>query len=242
MKQVHLNLCDSTQNYLKIHFATLKDEDLDLLISCEKQSNGYGRNGNQWFHYEEALAFSFSLKPNSIYSLTSLEIGVLICEFFESKYKKNIFLKWPNDLMLDPFKKCGGIIIHSQGESDALIVGVGLNLSQGNVFPISDQYEHSFLFSNNIFTEDFKKRMPELIYNYILENRLSAKEVLTQFNQKCIHLNLPVEYEKNGEKFIGEFIGLGENGEAKIQNSKNQMEKIISGNLTIVPIPQEPLE
>lgn len=233
IKQIHLNQCNSTQEYLKIHLDNLLLEAPNIIISCDDQTGGKGRSGNFWHTYDHNLSFSFNLKPNLVPSLTSLEVGVHICHYFNDRFNKDIKLKWPNDLMFDQ-GKCGGILI--QGNSEQLIVGVGINLSQEDQIARTDSYKHSFLFSHNIFTEDFKKLIPEKIYESIIENRLSPDDVVKSWLKLCSHLNQPVIFEEGNSTSSGTFMGIGSKGEALVDDG-NQIKSVFSGSLNLVPIP-----
>jgi BirA family biotin operon repressor/biotin-[acetyl-CoA-carboxylase] ligase len=234
IKQIHLSQCNSTQDYLKIHLDNLLSEAPNILVSCNDQAGGKGRSGNFWHSYNNNLSFSFNLAPNKETTLTSLEVGIHICHYFNDRFNKDLKLKWPNDLIFDQ-GKCGGILI--QGNGLQYIVGVGINLSQEDEAIRHDTYKHSFLFSHNIFAEDFKKLLPEKILESILENRLEPETVISEWLKLCSHMNQPVSYEEGNEFYPGTFIGIGNQGEALIDTG-SEVKKIYSGSLKLIPIPQ----
>lgn len=234
MNIVHLDECDSTQEYLKTHLANFMATDPDVLVNTLEQNSGIGRSGKHWHHYPGNLAFSFTLKPHEVLTLTSLEVAVLIGHYFSDKYRKNIYLKWPNDLLDDMGDKCGGIIIHNSGNS--LVVGVGLNLIEDEN-PVADEYPHGFIFSHNIFTDNYKKIIPEKIYEYILENRLSSDEILRSWQSMSFHQNKLVAFEDGNKISSGIFVGVGSEGQAFIEEN-GTIRSIYSGSLRLIPIPQ----
>ena len=234
MNIIHLDECDSTQEYLKTHLSNLMIEDEDVLVSTLEQKSGVGRSGNRWHHYEGNLAFSFSLKPHEILTLTSLEIGVLIANYFSYKYRKNIHLKWPNDLLDDMGDKCGGIIVHNSG--NRLVIGVGLNLIEDKT-PVKDEYPHGFIFSHNIFTDNYKKIIPEKIYEYILENRLRSDEIISSWQSMSFHRNKLVTFEDGKKLSSGIFLGIGSEGQAFIEEN-GVIRSVFSGSIRLIPIPQ----
>jgi len=107
MKHIHLDKVASTQNYLMKDPSFLNS---NSLISCERQTAGYGRHERVWDDFTESLCFSFSLMPNESLSLTPLEIAISLSQFFKIHFNTELQLKWPNDILRDN-KKCGGIII-----------------------------------------------------------------------------------------------------------------------------------
>lgn len=114
--------------------------------------------------------------------------------FFQKSCLNKIKLKWPNDLMIDPYSKCGGIICHMINPKK-IIVGVGINLS-GSI-EVGEKYQAQSLFQDkeeveNIFDENYSQSLPKEIYQYILDNRLSSIDVIDSWNQNCLHQNSEV--------------------------------------------------
>jgi BirA family biotin operon repressor/biotin-[acetyl-CoA-carboxylase] ligase len=231
MHYEHFKVIDSTQNYLKNNITALLRKDREILISTDKQNNGVGRQGNRWIHFENSIAFSFTLTPQKNIPLTSLELAVLIAIFFEEKQKIELILKWPNDLFSSSFKKCGGIICNYHSK-DIIIAGVGINLTKPNMINKYD-FNPGFISKKNISQNLSKK-----IYEYILTNRLSEYEIKKIWNEKCFHLNqdVTITQGENHNLITGNFIGIGNNGEAVIKQSSNEIINIMSGNLSIHPL------
>jgi BirA family biotin operon repressor/biotin-[acetyl-CoA-carboxylase] ligase len=207
MKHEHFQEIDSTQDYLLSRKTTE-----DYLVSCDKQTKGKGRHGRSWQHQEGSLALSFTLKSNPIITLTALEMAVLVNQYFQNK----LLLKWPNDLMEPRLDKCGGILIDIK--DDMMIVGIGLNLLPnedfGSVYPEEREID--------------PKELSLKIYHHITNHRLSAKDVISEWEKYCCHLNEEVEID-NQE---GNFKGIGSNGEALIE-IQGQTKSFYTGSLLI---------
>lgn len=225
MRHIHLKEVDSTQVYLKQALITSQEP---TLITSENQTEGKGRQGSSWTHFEHGLAFSFSLKANSVLTLTPLEIGVLLSKFFSPF----VFLKWPNDLLNKANEKAGGIICQING--DNVMVGVGINLlneSQNDLFPypVGGVFEEQ---DNQKFPPSFKKELPLKVFKFILENRMSATEVREEFPKKCAHINHEVTIKGDRDFTKGTFLGIGENGEALLKVG-NEIRKFLTGSLSL---------
>lgn len=217
MHHIHLKQCSSTQDYLKDYLQGGSFQ--EVLVSCQEQTKGRGRQGKGWIQGKNSLAFSFSLKPNAIVPLTSLEIGVLISKFFKTYYAQDLKLKWPNDLMIFDFKKCGGILC--QTLDSYLIIGVGINLGEID-FKVSDSPTGIASLPLSLGQEE----TPPSIYKFILENRLPPESVKKYWEELCAHLNYDVTIEN--EKGI--FAGIGPSGEALLKTG-SEFKKIYSGSL-----------
>ncbi len=221
MHHIHLGQCPSTQDILKNY---LQGSDYkEVLVSCDHQNAGIGRQGKAWIQGKDSLAFSFSLKPNTVISLTSLEIGILISRFFKTNFHQDIKLKWPNDLLTDGLKKCGGILC--QTFNSYLLVGVGINIGEID-FSVTD----GTLEISSLPITANQKDIPEKIYKYIQENRLSPERVKMEWENLCAHLNHEVIIENEN----GKFLGIGDLGEILLR-TENGIKKFYSGSLLVSP-------
>ena len=102
-------------------------------ITASSQVKGRGRHGNVWISKKGNLFVTifFSLKTID-YSITKLStINLNIIKKLLSMYtKEKIFIKKPNDIMINKKKICGILqeIISKNGK-DYFIVGIGLNVN-----------------------------------------------------------------------------------------------------------------
>jgi len=106
-----------------------------LVVLADVQTHGRGRQGRSWIA-PPGTGLTFSLlrrpavgAPESV--RWTLLAGVSVIEATE-ELLPDIWLKWPNDIMVGD-RKLGGILCErspSEGRlPDALIIGIGLNLS-----------------------------------------------------------------------------------------------------------------
>lgn len=219
MHHLHFNSIHSTQVYLRDNLTELQTHSENVLITTNEQSLGVGRKGNKWDSYPNSLAMSFTLKPNSIPTMTPIEIGILTSQFFSHEFKKLIFLKWPNDLLTGEGEKCGGIIAQYINQS-TVIVGLGLNFKTAHSINYPTHYKHG------LGSIDFEKELTykELLdvsinlYQYILENRIqSASDLQETFKDKCFHIGKEVIIDDDDKDYHGKFLGIGTNGEAIVE-------------------------
>ncbi len=228
MQHIHLPSCASTQSYL---IENIKPSDGEsILVSTANQQDGVGRTGNHWDHFSNALAFSFTLSPNSTATLTPLEIGTQLVLFLEEHYGVSLKLKWPNDLLTNDGNKCGGIITTMINEN-LLVVGIGLNLGiindsgSGTYKTPVDSIIHTEI------DESDKKEVPKKIYDYITSNRIPSVGVLELWPTMCYHLGHAVRIESGNQTAIGEFKGIGAQGEAVISERDGKITHMYSGSL-----------
>ena len=102
------------------------------IITSEKQKKGRGRYGKKWISYKGNLFVSifFSLEKinMSLKQLTKANC-FLIKKILSRYYKKKIFIKSPNDLLVNKKKICG-ILQETLKKANTtyFITGVGINL------------------------------------------------------------------------------------------------------------------
>lgn len=228
MKQLHQQNIDSTSKYLKANYKDLSLDDPQVLVSCKEQTEGRGRSGNQWEQPANSLAFSFTLKPSEEMTLSSLELGVHLSKFFG----ESIQLKWPNDLLNKDFSKCGGILCQLV-EPDILIVGIGINLGKFDSSLYDFPYPIGAIQPERELSDEEFKTLPAEIYQYILDHRLSNQEIISNWNQLCIHLNQQVSIVDGDKSQEGIFTGIDLQGAALISDHENKIHKVMSGSLFI---------
>ena len=219
MYHTHFNIIHSTQVYLRDNLVELKGHDNEILISTNEQTLGVGRKGNHWDSYPNSIAMSFTIRPNPVPTLTPIEIGILIIDFFKSEYNIPIRLKWPNDLLTNEGLKCGGIIAQYI-DSETVIAGLGLNLGAHLNSETPIHYKHGLGNISNAIELNLEdqKSIPAKLYQFILKNRIyNEQEMQARFSTLCIHIGKNVKIDDDGAFYEGSFKGIGKNGEALVE-------------------------
>lgn len=108
-------------------------------IVAREQTRGRGRLDRTWQSPKDAgLYFSIVLRPKfelGRWPLISLMSALAVSEALAKTFNLHVDIKWPNDVCVNERKLCG--ILAETVETDngmAAIVGIGINLRQGN-FP-----------------------------------------------------------------------------------------------------------
>jgi len=116
------------------------------LLVAETQTHGRGRQGKTW-HAEAGASLTFSLSlalAPADWSGLSLAVGLAVAEALDPlalitppatpAQRPRIWLKWPNDLLLEDasglHRKLGGILIETVpvGQQRVAVIGIGLNV------------------------------------------------------------------------------------------------------------------
>ncbi len=226
MYHQHFDQIPSTQTYLKSHLAELQKNHSNILVSCDQQTEGHGRNNKIWNDSEGSVAFSFTLPTNDKPTLIPLFIALKVIDFFKAQNQLVLNVKWPNDLYYLN-KKCGGIIC--QQIDQTIVVGIGLNLMDvpSTITDGNNQVGHLNLSK----IEDFKKSLPSKIYSHILQSAFDVFEIQNQFQENALYLNQIVTLHEDNQTEEGVFLGIGDIGEAIIKKDNGSLIKFYNGTL-----------
>ncbi|MBR2705462.1 MAG: biotin--[Clostridia bacterium] len=126
---------DSTQDEV---WRLIENNDIKngQLVAANIQTKGKGTHGRVW-HTDESnnIAFSFYVEiNNSVDSLEGLtyEIAETVVNIFKEKYKIELQIKKPNDIICNG-KKLGGILTESKVTQETvkfLVIGIGINTNK----------------------------------------------------------------------------------------------------------------
>ncbi|HRH01438.1 MAG TPA: biotin--[acetyl-CoA-carboxylase] ligase [Bacteroidia bacterium] len=142
---IKLTSIDSTNTYLQ---QQLKQQNVleGTVAIANEQLSGKGQRGNIWqSEPSKNLTFSLLLRPKHLKAekqfILSKIISLGVLDFVRShiKHKKEVKVKWPNDIYVKN-KKIAGILIENslRGEEvNTSIIGIGLNINQLDFTPLS---------------------------------------------------------------------------------------------------------
>ena len=180
---------DSTNQYLLENITRLNKGDLCL---AEHQLAGRGRRGRQWlspFAGQVILSFYWTFDAKKSIEGLSLAVGMAIADTLR-KAGAWVYLKWPNDILLDG-RKLAGILIEMANTKNGLlnlVVGVGINLSLPKQENHIDQPWAELI---EVLPElDRNQLIIQLVKNiYAYLERFEQEGINTEFRQKWVELD-----------------------------------------------------
>ena len=177
---IYLKVCLSTN----IDIQKFKLDDSDFLgLFTFNQTQGKGQYNNSWEMIpEENLAFSFMLKTKDINiseNLFNFHTAAIVRDFIANLTRTEVFIKWPNDIIINK-KKIAGILIEKKKieNEEVFIVGIGINILQTN---FSNLPKAGSLLTQTKQKFDLKKTAEDL-FSYLQSNILNSQNVLETFN------------------------------------------------------------
>lgn len=195
----------------------------------DNQTQGRGYAGNKWNSNKgDNLAVSFLIKsklshPEMIYF--NQWLCNVVCHFL-SEFSNEVFVKWPNDIIIGNKKVCGILIETYKSDNQLNIIsGMGLNINQ-NEFPELPK-------AGSLFTQNGEKYNIEEILSGLLTNLENSypqieneewEKISLSYNQNLFRKNLLSKFIQNKNEFEGFIRGVNDNGQLIIENTNGETE------------------
>ena len=140
------------------------------IIITNEQKKGRGRFGNKWISLKGNLFTTIFYKVNSNYNLKKItqKNCLLIFKTLKTVIKKNISIKYPNDILINSKKICGILQeIIKYNNKHFIIVGIGINIVGS---PKINKYQTTYL--NNHLNRNVSKYKIFFKIKKIFENNI----------------------------------------------------------------------
>jgi len=212
----------------------------DICIA-EEQTAGKGRRGNLWLSpHSENIYFSikYHLQPNTSHqSLLGLVVSIAIAEGLAESGISGHGIKWPNDIYFFR-KKVGGVLIETNNQSSAFIIGVGLN------YNLPEQTEKKIdqdvtsiqkIMRGNVPSRELLMvNLLNALSKYLYEfTHIDFQSFKRDWNRWDILRDEIVSFEQNGELINGVVTDLDEYGRLGILNTSKQLRFYSSADIRL---------
>ena len=219
LKRIHLDETESTND---ICLNEINNSDIPILVTADMQTKGRGRNEKEWNSPKGNLYFSFGFNRHNLINGLSVKVGLIVAESLQQILKKNVLLKWPNDLFYLN-KKVGGILVETSSINNIfkIVIGIGVNLQ------LSDSNKQWGNLEINKEINKVKEQIIEMLSSKLfvfLENDLD-EDWSKRWTNLCIHNEKEIMLESNNEELL--FMGINHDGQLI---GKNKDEKILFVN------------
>ena len=205
---------DSIYNTQEFALEELNSE--PILVISFHQEKGKGTSNRSWFNADQSLACSFAFnKGDNQLDETLIPLLSGLC-FTEVLSMPAIFLKWPNDLIVNDLK-IGGVLVERVEEK--ICIGIGVNYfwknpevpNAGALF--TEAQEEELIKDNAI-------KWAEKVYESITKNSFS----LERYKAKLQTLGKIVEYPEGR----GWAEDINENGSLRIKTAEGEIINLTS--------------
>ncbi|WP_243457163.1 biotin--[acetyl-CoA-carboxylase] ligase [Parasphingorhabdus cellanae] len=208
-----------------------------LWLRAEKQSGGIGRLGRRWESPKGNLYCSTIVScrheypaPSTLSFVTALAVHKAIGAHLSHK---EIWLKWPNDILVSGLKICG-ILLERSG--DAVIVGIGVNVA---IAPEIDgrivTSLHKEGSKSDLTAAAFLETLAQCFADMLDLWRVSGLEaILSAWQQRAHPLGTRLSTSGvNGERLDGEYAGLSDDGALRLRKPDGTLIEIHAGDVDV---------
>jgi BirA family biotin operon repressor/biotin-[acetyl-CoA-carboxylase] ligase len=219
---ISLESVDSTNNYAA-NLIKLSPPPEGTVITAQFQTEGRGQRHANWESREgENLLCSFILYPRFLKSddsfFLSQVVALAIRELMENHLKTDVFIKWPNDIIVKN-KKIAGVLLETawnDGRLTHAVIGIGINLNQKT-------FHHHKAISAIGITGKFWDRMLCLealsaqLEKYYLKLKAGRySEISNEYKEHLYLLGQKAQYASGNSEFIATCTGIDHNGKLRL--------------------------
>lgn len=152
-RRIILDETDSTNSYAKRLIAGGFEG--EAVITAKHQTAGRGRQGKSFYSPEgTGLYMSLILRPDADsgqFTLLTAATAVAVCQAIEELTALTPEIKWVNDIYIEGRKVCGILCesVFREGSLDAVVAGIGINLTTADFPPELDAIAGSLGFDKD---------------------------------------------------------------------------------------------
>ena len=186
---IHLDSVNSTMIEIKKYL----DENKNICMIADQQTEGVGRRGNKWISPKGNIYISFLFKYNLTidqHFLLSAVTANSIANLINRYVKEKINIKWPNDILINN-KKIAGIMteIIKSNDINYILIGAGINISSAPKI-----YEYPTCCLNDYAVNiKYEEILFEMIRSYFNEYEMIVQkkynQILEKFRKKMMYLD-----------------------------------------------------
>src|SRR5215469_3990082 len=205
------------------------------IVGADEQTAGVGRQGRSWHSDKGAgLYVSIVLRlpvESRALPVVMLALGLAAQEAVAQTTSLAPDLRWPNDVLIGG-RKCAGIL--AQWEDEAVIAGIGINVSQTSFPPgLATPATSLLLEGARVGREELLAALAaavERLCRVLGEDGPAA--ILRMFEASSSYARgRRVRVEQEGGEIVGVTRGLNESGFLTVEQDGGKLRKILTGGV-----------
>ncbi|MCB0280118.1 MAG: biotin--[acetyl-CoA-carboxylase] ligase [Calditrichaeota bacterium] len=228
-KHLHFQSLDSTNSYAKF---IADQEAKPFIVTADYQLQGRGRLGNNWHSIAGGIYYSLVIHLGH-FPFKSVHypflISLAVYHFLENYISSGLFLKWPNDVLINK-KKIAGILQEQAGRN--LVIGIGININQdpSQIDAKKETVSLAKLCNRSFDTHELIAELTHQIDNEINQYNKNPDQLFSDVKQLYQSLNSIITCRIGSVEKRGRFIDLGKNGELLLETA-NGVEAIYAAEI-----------
>lgn len=240
----YYDVVDSTQNIA--HRLAQDGAKHGTVVISEEQTAGKGRLMRPWESTRQkgiwlTVILRPDVPPHRAPQFTLVTAVAVVQALQELLVQAKPQIKWPNDVLING-RKCTGILTEMQAESDviqALLIGIGINVSQSEAdFPKELQSIATSLKLEEGIDIDRSKLIATLLHKLEIYTALYVTDGFDQIRKlweaNSCTIGQRLEVTTARETFIGEAIGITNDGVLRVQKDDGEVKEIYTADIKIL--------
>jgi BirA family biotin operon repressor/biotin-[acetyl-CoA-carboxylase] ligase len=205
------------------------------VVIADAQKAGRGRDGRVWESSVGGLYLSAVLRPPlpllDVPPMT-LAIGIGVCDAARTAGAAAV-LKWPNDVLVGG-RKLSGVLVEAQsqgGKLDAVIVGIGVNLTNevpAHAISLAEASGHSV--DRGAFVTTLLSGVERWVDRY----SASGLEAIIPAWQDRLAVGLSARATIDGAPLVGAVAGLDLDGALLLRDDHGKLHRVRSGDVEVM--------
>lgn len=211
----------------------------NIVVISDNQTKGRGRFRRKWYSNKGGLYMSILLKPTNTEHIQYLTFAaaVAVVKSIKEITNLNTKIKWPNDVHYKGKKLCGILTEGIFGNSNYVVVGIGLNANQTKFTNDIKNIATSLRVINhkNFNIEKLAKNIANEFFNFYKKQYEKNKlnNILKVWKKYCDTINKNVTVNTKTKKLRGKAIGIDKDCNLLLKLNNNRVIKIIEGNVSV---------
>ncbi|MCX8031588.1 MAG: biotin--[acetyl-CoA-carboxylase] ligase [Thermodesulfovibrionales bacterium] len=215
------------------------------IIVADRQTHGRGRMGRSWFSPPgKNIYMSIILKPSfppREMTILTIMSAVACCKALRKIYTAEVFIKWPNDLLVNE-KKLGGILTEIKADSDKIsyaILGIGINVNLDQE-ELSEDIEDTATSLKILTGKQYKRTsiiieiLRELYEHYEILLKKGKQNLLAQWKQLNCTLGKRVKVYMGKEIYEGLAETIDDEGLLIVKLQDSSLIKVSFGDIKML--------
>jgi len=209
------------------------------VIAALNQTGAYGRRGRAFFTYDGGVYLSVVLRPKTDIhenaAVITTAAAVAVCNAVYAVSGKQCGIKWVNDIFSDGKKICG-ILTEAISGTDAVILGIGVNLTP---FPddmpagITETAGTVFV-KGDAFPDNVKNRFAADIIEAVTAFDFGKDIVMEEYRSRSVVIGKEITViENSGAEYRAKATGIDEKGRLVITDSNGEIKILSSGEISV---------
>jgi BirA family biotin operon repressor/biotin-[acetyl-CoA-carboxylase] ligase len=200
------------------------------IISAYEQFSGKGQRGSNWQSMAgKNLTLSLYLKPTllkiSEQFLLSQCIALAVFDCLNFYCKKGVFIKWPNDILIND-KKAAGILIESTLKNDRIdfsIIGIGLNINQSEFENLPQATSLKLQTGKDLIIDEVLNNLCRQIEKRYLQLKKDSTAIQKNYLENLYRYKSFANYHYKGNKVIAQIIDIDNSGKLILEKENGEL-------------------